>query len=171
MGDPHGDPQTSPQHADPHRFLVWFSLRRPQVHADRRIVGWSAGRHVDHPCGWQLFFCHGLLEKSLNREPGHSENAHSAHEMKFLCRIRFDCFRSQVLSGPVRDTPHIAQYLFEIVSQRGVSHPFALLSCGIARKYRRDTPFVGGYRASTSHALQGGNSQKRGRGIAPNWPC
>ena len=32
------------------------------------------------------------------------------------------------LSGPVRDTPHIAQYPFEIVSQRGVSHPFALFS-------------------------------------------
>ena len=33
-----------------------------------------------------------------------------------------------LLSGPVRDTPHIAQYPFEIVSQRGVSHPFALFS-------------------------------------------
>ena len=46
-----GDPQTSPQHADPHEFLVCFSLKRPQVHVDRRVVGWSAGRHVDHPCG------------------------------------------------------------------------------------------------------------------------
>ena len=24
MGDPHGDPQISPQHADPHGFLVFF---------------------------------------------------------------------------------------------------------------------------------------------------
>ena len=48
MGDPHGDPQTSPQHADPHGFLVWFSLKRHQVRVDRRVVGWSAGRHVDH---------------------------------------------------------------------------------------------------------------------------
>ena len=32
------------------------------------------------------------------------------------------------LSGPVRDTPHIAQYPFEIVSQRGISHQFALFS-------------------------------------------
>ena len=38
MGDPHGDPQTSPQHADP--------LKRHQVQLDRRVVGWSAGRHV-----------------------------------------------------------------------------------------------------------------------------
>ena len=29
--------------------------------------------------------------------------------------------------------PHIAQYLFEIVSQKGVSHPFCLDSCGIAQ--------------------------------------
>ena len=45
MGDPHGYPQTSPQHADPHGFLVWFSLKRPQVqtiqevHVDRCVVG------------------------------------------------------------------------------------------------------------------------------------
>ena len=63
MGDPHGDPQTSPQHADPHGFLVWFSLKTHQVHVDRCVVGWSAGRHVDHPCGGK--FRHGLLEKSL----------------------------------------------------------------------------------------------------------
>ena len=54
MGDPHGDLQTSPQYADPHGFLVLFSLKRPQVHVDRRAVGWSAGRHVDHPCGGQI---------------------------------------------------------------------------------------------------------------------
>ena len=54
IGDQHGEPQTSPQDADPHRFLVWFSLERHQVHVDRRAVGWSAGRHVDHPCGGQI---------------------------------------------------------------------------------------------------------------------
>ena len=64
MGDPRGDPQTSPQHADPHGFLVWFSSKRHQVHVDRRVVGWSAGRHADHPCGGGKFR-NGLLEKSL----------------------------------------------------------------------------------------------------------
>ena len=59
--------------------------------------------------------------------------------------------------------PHIAQYPFGIVSQRGVSHPFALFSKGIAQVSLR-YPFVGGHRTSTSHALQGGNAQKRGRG-------
>ena len=29
-------------------------------------MGWSAGRHVDHPCGGRKFR-HGLLEKSLNK--------------------------------------------------------------------------------------------------------
>ena len=78
------------------------------------------------------------------------------------------------LSGPVRDTPHIAQYLFEIVSQRRVSHPLALFSCGIAQVSLR-YPFCGlwawsGYRTYTSHALQRGNAQKRGRGVShPNW--
>ena len=30
------------------------SLKRRKVHVDRRVVGWSAGRHVDHPCGGQI---------------------------------------------------------------------------------------------------------------------
>ena len=38
-----GDPQTSPQHADPHGFLAWFSLKRPQVGvlwAGLRVAMW-----------------------------------------------------------------------------------------------------------------------------------
>ena len=49
MSDPHGDPQTSPQHADP-RGLGAIQ----EIHVDRRVVGWSTGRHVDHPWGWQI---------------------------------------------------------------------------------------------------------------------
>ena len=45
MGDPHGDPQTSPQHADPLDFL--YGLKKQEIHVGRRLVGWSAGR----PCG------------------------------------------------------------------------------------------------------------------------
>ena len=62
--------------------------------------------------------------------------------------------------------PHIAQYLFEIVSQRGVSHPFALLSCGIAQVSLR-YPFWrggGGIAPPLRMLSQGGKSQKRGRG-------
>ena len=71
--------------------------------------------------------------------------------------------------GPVRDNPpYIAQCPFEIVSQRGVSHAFALISKGIAQVSLRGIyPFCaggGGCRTSTSHALQGGTAQKRGRG-------
>ena len=60
MGDPHGDLQTSPQHSDPHG-LGAFS--RKTIHVDRRVVGWSAGRHVHRPCGGKCR--HGLLEQSL----------------------------------------------------------------------------------------------------------
>ena len=49
MGDPHGDPQTSPQHAEPHGLGAF-----QEIHVDLRVVGWSAGRYVDHPCGGQI---------------------------------------------------------------------------------------------------------------------
>ena len=54
MGDPHGDPQTSPQHADRHGFGAFLKKTRQEIHVDRRVVGWSAGRHVDRPCGRQI---------------------------------------------------------------------------------------------------------------------
>ena len=54
MGDPHGDPQTSPQHADPHGLGAFLKKTIEDIDVDRRVVGWSAGRHVDHPCGWQI---------------------------------------------------------------------------------------------------------------------
>ena len=55
----------------------------------------------------------GILEKKRRGNKGVQDQ-----KTKDLSRLR----------GPVRDTPHIAQYPFEIVSQRGVSRPFALLS-------------------------------------------
>ena len=64
MGDPHGDPQTSPQHADPHGLGAFLKKTIQEIHVERRVVGWSAGRHVDHAhVGGK--FRHGLLEKSL----------------------------------------------------------------------------------------------------------
>ena len=39
------------------------------------------------------------------------------------------------LSGPVRDTPHIAQYPFEIVSQRGIA-PYLPCFHWVSRQYR-----------------------------------
>ena len=76
MGDPHGEPQTSPQHADPHGLGAFLKKTIQEIHVDRRVVDWSAGRHVDHPCGWQISpwparkvtdFCTGVErgEKSL----------------------------------------------------------------------------------------------------------
>ena len=54
MSDPHGDPQTSPQHADPHGLEAYLRRTLQEMHVDQRVVGWSAGRHVDHQCGWQI---------------------------------------------------------------------------------------------------------------------
>ena len=61
--------------------------------------------------------------------------------------------------------PHIAQYPFEIVSQRVVSHEFCLVFIEYRARIAEIPLLRGeGYRTSTSHALQQGNAQRRGRG-------
>ena len=57
MGDLHGDPQTSPQHADPHGLGAFLKKTLQEIHVDRRVVGWSAGHHVDHSCGGRISPC------------------------------------------------------------------------------------------------------------------
>ena len=70
--------------------------------------------------------------------------------------------------GPVRDTPHIAQYLFEVVSQRGVSHPFCLVFMW-CRASIAEIPFLwGGGGVSHLHfacSLRGKRSI-RGEGVS-----
>ena len=66
------------------------------------------------------------------------------------------------LSGPVRDTPP-----YRAIPFRDSWGYRTHLPCfqRVSRRYRWDTRFEGGgHRNSTSHALQGGNTQKRGRG-------
>ena len=41
----------TPIHMD---FLYGSLLERQEIHVDRRDVGWSAGLHVDRPCGGQI---------------------------------------------------------------------------------------------------------------------
>ena len=60
MSDPHGDPLTSQQHADPHGLGAFFKKTIQEIHVDRRVVDWSAGCHVDHSCGGGVKFRHGL---------------------------------------------------------------------------------------------------------------
>ena len=73
-----------------------------------------------------------------------------------------------LLSLTMRDTPHVAQYPFEIVSQRGVSHPFALFSCSIAQILLR-YPFCEGVIAAPLCMLSKGETlRKEGGDIAPN---
>ena len=72
--------------------------------------------------------------------------------------------RVRSLAAQCKIPPHIAQYPFEVVSQRGVSHPFCLVFIGCRASIAEIPLLRGGLRTSTSHALQGGNTQKRGRG-------
>ena len=64
MGDPHGDPQTSPQHADPHGLGAF--KRKPHEKSMWIGVLWDGlwvAIWITHVGGK---FRHGLLEKSLN---------------------------------------------------------------------------------------------------------
>ena len=67
------------------------------------------------------------------------------------------------LSGPVRDTPHIAQYLFEIVSQRGASHQ-KISSKYLLLRY----PFCGGGGVSHLHfaCSPRGKRSEKGEGVS-----
>ena len=68
-------------------------------------------------------------------------------------------------SGPFQDwldeiPPHIAQYPFEMASQRGIAHVLPCF-CMVSRKYRRDTFLVGRLSHLKCHS--------RARGFAPNF--
>ena len=70
------------------------------------------------------------------------------------------------LSGPVRDIPpYLARPFRDDIAEGGIA-PICLVFIGY-RASIAEIPLLrggGGYRTSTSHALQGGNGQKRGRG-------
>ena len=55
---PHGRSTWRPADQPTTRRSTWIScmvfFRKARIHVDRRLVGWSAGRHVDHPCGGQI---------------------------------------------------------------------------------------------------------------------
>ena len=75
------------------------------------------------------------------------------------------CLNNTKLSGPMPDNPPPCRATpFRLSIAEGVSHPFALFSCGISQVSLR-YPFCGGggvCRASASHALQGGKARKGG---------
>ena len=87
MGDPHGDPQTGPQHADPHGFLKCFSVERHQsmwigvLWAGLRVAMW-----ITHVGGK---FRHGLLEKSLI----------FGHYFWRICHFFLPLFRQTLFAG------------------------------------------------------------------------
>ena len=69
-----------------------------------------------------------------------------------------------VLSGPVRDTPPYRAIPFRDSIAEGGIAPICLVFIGYRASIAEIPLSRGGYRTSTSHVLQGGNAQKRGRG-------
>ena len=68
----------------------------------------------------------------------------------------------------MRDTPHIAQYAFEIVSQRGVSHPFCLVGMWHHASIAEISLLGEGGIAPPLRMLSKGETLKKGGGgIAP----
>ena len=76
---------------------------------------------------------------------------------------------NKVLSGPVRDTlPYRAIPLRDSIAEGAIAPNLPCFQ-RVSRSYRWDTPFEvlrGGYRTSTSHALQGGKRSEKGEGVS-----
>ena len=68
------------------------------------------------------------------------------------------------LSGPVRDTPPYRAIPFRDGIAEGSIAPIYLVFIGYRAGIAEIPLLRGVYRTSTSHTLQGGNAQKRGRG-------
>ena len=68
------------------------------------------------------------------------------------------------LSGPARDTPHIAQYPFAI-AEGGIA-PICLVFKGYRASIAEIPLLRGGYRTSTLYALQGGKRSEKGEGVS-----
>ena len=60
---------------------TWGLLKenhKKEIHVDRRVVGWSAGCHVDHPRGWQISpwpARKSMRDIQLSKFPGHNLRA------------------------------------------------------------------------------------------------
>ena len=75
MGDPHGDPQTSPQHADPHGLGAFLNNTIQEIHVDRRVVG-CAKLSKHHPkhllrlfLALKVIFISEVIFKSARNRP------------------------------------------------------------------------------------------------------
>ena len=65
------------------------------------------------------------------------------------------------LSGPVRDTPPYRAIPFRDSIAEGGIEPICLVFIGYRASIAEIPLLRGGYRTSASHALKGGNAQKR----------
>ena len=96
------------------------------------------------------------------------------HMFLLVCLRVFDMSRSfltfslliRELSGPLRDTPPpFAQYPFEIVSQRGVSHAFCLVFKGY-RASIAEIPILRGASHLQFSCSPRGNAEKKAEGVS-----
>ena len=74
----------TPIHMD---FLCGF-FKIQEAHVDRRVVGWSVGRHVDHPYGKQIspWPAKKITENPVKKTGLHYSNefAHSAERITVI---------------------------------------------------------------------------------------
>ena len=133
---------------------------KTRVFADGHL-GKQPRRHPRRGCRWgPLSTVPKNSRRTAEKRPNRPKNS---------CLAASPLFVGVLLSGPVRDTPRLAQYFFEIASQRGFSHPFCLVFMWY-RACIAEIPFCGGRGESQLHftcsprPCHGGNAQKRGWG-------
>ena len=144
------------------------SARRPSLtkidFSRNNLPNWAHLTRVLFSQGLEYYKSTGPLASALQEAPkpysclpkhqrGTPSSKHSTTERTKIAIVQLVA---------VRDTPHIAQYLLEIVSQR-VSHPFALFSCGIAQVSLR-YGFCGGGIALPLRMLSKGKRSEKGGG-------
>ena len=84
-----------------------------------------------------------------------------------LTRISLEFTRSLLdIAAQCEIPPHIAQYPFEIVSQRGVSHPFALFFIGYRASIAEIPLLSGGGIAPPLRMLSKGERSEKGEGVS-----
>ena len=76
----------------------------------------------------------------------------------------------QVLSGPVRDTPHRAIPFRDSIAEGGIA-PICLLFIGYCASIAEIPLLRGGIAPPLRMLSKGETLRKEGGGIAPNWPC
>ena len=82
-------------------------------------MGWSAGRHVDYPCGGGGKFRHGLLEKTMKRFESHSQQFVSQQQEAYAHKQHT---QFQKFDGGIRDKDEVIQSLRQELANNQERH-------------------------------------------------